>query len=53
MTVPPLHVNSITIASQAEIGVADLQRPIAIGEYMRELLEYGRLTQYRVRGRGN
>ena len=50
MTVPPLHVNGITIAPQAEIRLADLQRPIAIREYMRELFEYGRLTEYRCDG---
>ena len=46
MTVAPLYVNGITIALQAEIRLADLQRLIAIGEYMRQLLEYRRLTQY-------
>lgn len=51
MTVPPLYVNGIMIAPQAEIRLADLQRPIAIGEYMRQLLECRRLTQYWVRGR--
>ena len=51
MTVRPLHVNDITIAPQAEIRLGDLQPPIASGEYKRELFEYGRLTQYRVRGR--
>ena len=51
MTVAPLYVNGITIALQAEIRLADLQRLIAIGEYMRQLLEYRRLTQYWVRGR--
>ena len=51
MTVAPLYVNGITIALQTEIRLADLQRLIAIGEYMRQLLEYRRLTQYWVRGR--